>query len=124
MLNFETARRPTEDRADFVYFLKGQIDLTLYPNKVPKTAAYQPPKSFPRGNDTESSDCYGYVEDDLENTRGKIKFWIDGVAIFIVGSFGLLGNLMTILVLRRYRKNRNFNILLRWYVNIAKYNLK
>ena len=106
-----------------LFILKAQIDL-ITPHKVHQPTTYHPLQTFPQGNDTEFSHCYGYVEDGLEDTRIKIKFWIEGVVILIIGSFGLLGNIMTILVLRRYRKNRSFNILLRWYVNIDKYNFK
>ncbi len=40
------------------------------------------------------------------------QFWIKGVALVILGSFGLVGNIMTILVLWRIDSNRNFNKLL------------
>ena len=30
LLNFETARRPTEDRADFVYFLKEECKQVVF----------------------------------------------------------------------------------------------
>ena len=40
------------------------------------------------------------------------QFWVEGVAILVVGTFGLAGNFMTILVLRRIDSNVMFNKLL------------
>ena len=40
------------------------------------------------------------------------QFWLEGVAILVVGTFGLMGNLMTLLVLRRIDSNVMFNKLL------------
>ena len=66
------------------------------------------------GND---SQCYEFFEEDLEIGRKRIRFWIEGVGIFVVGIFGFPCNLITVFVLRIYsmrRKNRNFNILIMW----------
>jgi hypothetical protein len=59
-------------------------------------------------------ECYEYLESALESTRGNLRFWIEGVLIFGIGCLGLAGNTVTVLVLRRYRKNRTFNILIIW----------
>ena len=67
-------------------------------------------------NDAQSEDCYEYLEATLEGTRSKLRFWVEGVFIFVIGCLGLLGNTVTVLVLRRYQKNRNFNILIIWWV--------
>jgi hypothetical protein len=40
------------------------------------------------------------------------QFWLEGVAILVVGTFGLMGNLMTLLVLRQIDSNVMFNKLL------------
>ena len=40
------------------------------------------------------------------------QFWLEGVAILVVGTFGLMGNFMTLLVLRRIDSNVMFNKLL------------
>ena len=61
-----------------------------------------------------AENCYEYIEFTLENTRNRLRFWVEGVVVFVMGSFGLVGNLVTILVLRRYRKNRSFNVLIIW----------
>ncbi|XP_059083030.1 uncharacterized protein LOC131880413 [Tigriopus californicus] len=42
----------------------------------------------------------------------KSKFWIEGVAVTVVGIFGMTGNIIAIIVLRRIKTNRNFNNLL------------
>lgn len=69
--------------------------------------------------DQEPSNCYEVFEATLENTRSRIRFWIEGVGVFAVGMVGFPCNLITVLVLRRYRvhrKNRNFHILIMWLV--------
>ena len=47
-----------------------------------------------------------------ESLMDIAQFWLDGVAILVVGTFGLMGNLMTLLVLRRIDSNVMFNKLL------------
>ena len=74
-------------------------------------------KDQPRHEDNgydPAENCYEYIEFTLENTRNRLRFWVEGVVVFVMGSFGLVGNLVTILVLRRYRKNRSFNVLIIW----------
>ena len=39
-------------------------------------------------------------------------FWIEGVAILVVGVFGVAGNILTVFVLRRIDQNTTFNRLL------------
>ena len=72
---------------------------------------------FSKRDAAEDSQCYESFEEDMEIGRKRIRFWIEGVGIFVVGMIGLPCNLITIFVLRKYsmrRKNRNFNILIMW----------
>jgi hypothetical protein len=39
-------------------------------------------------------------------------FWIEGIGIFVLGVFGLAGNLLTIVTLSLIKSNKNFNKLL------------
>ena len=41
-----------------------------------------------------------------------VQFWIEGVALLVVSLFGVVGNLTTIVVLRRIDSNTTFNRLL------------
>jgi hypothetical protein len=50
--------------------------------------------------------------DEFEPLMDIAQFWLEGVAILVVGTFGLMGNLMTLLVLRRIDSNVMFNKLL------------
>ena len=43
---------------------------------------------------------------------GGVQFWIEGVALLVVSLFGVVGNLTTIVVLRRIDSNTTFNRLL------------
>ena len=40
------------------------------------------------------------------------RFWLEGVAVIVVGIFGMAGNALTVLVLRRIETNVMFNKLL------------
>ena len=53
--------------------------------------------------------CYEPIDDKL---REKAKFWLEGVAILVVGIFGLIGNLLSMFVFRRSRGNKGFHTLL------------
>ena len=53
--------------------------------------------------------CYEPIEDKF---REKAKFWLEGIGILVVGIFGLLGNLLSVFVLRRSRGNQGFHTLL------------
>ena len=55
--------------------------------------------------------CYEPLED-YDTIRDKAKFWLEGVAILIVGIFGLFGNVLSIFIWRRSRGNKGFNTLL------------
>ena len=77
------------------------------PTKLTKTAGEEAPK------------CYEVFEPALENMRTTIRFWLDGVGVFVIGIVGFPCNVITVLVLRRYRvhrKNRNFHVLIMWLV--------
>ncbi|TRY76614.1 hypothetical protein TCAL_13459 [Tigriopus californicus] len=39
-------------------------------------------------------------------------FWVEGVAVTVVGTFGLIGNILTMLIFRQIKINKNFNNLL------------
>ena len=49
---------------------------------------------------------YGYLVTDLGN------FWLEGILLLVVGVFGVAGNIMTIVVLRKMETNTTFNRLL------------
>ena len=49
---------------------------------------------------------YGYLVTDLGN------FWLEGILLLVVGLFGVAGNIMTIVVLRKMETNTTFNRLL------------
>ena len=55
------------------------------------------------------SNCYEPLEDKF---RERAKFWLEGIAILVVGICGLIGNLLSMFVLRRSRGNKGFNTLL------------
>ena len=72
---------------------------------------------FSKRDTEEDSLCYESFEEYFEIGRKRIRFWIEGVGVFVVGIFGFPCNLITVFVLRKYsmrRKNRNFNILIMW----------
>ena len=46
------------------------------------------------------------------------NFWLEGILLFIVGLFGVVGNTMTIIVLRKMESNTTFNRLL---MSLGKY---
>ena len=51
-------------------------------------------------------------QDEFSSWLDNARFWLSGVAVLIVGTIGLAGNLMTVLVLRRIDSNVMFNKLL------------
>ena len=55
--------------------------------------------------------CYELLED-YESVRDNAKFWFEGVGILVFGSFGFVGNVLSIVVFRRSRGNEGFNTLL------------
>jgi hypothetical protein len=50
--------------------------------------------------------------DDYRHFQTNAQFWIEGVSLLVVGIFGVAGNVMTIVVLRRIDSNTTFNRLL------------
>ncbi|TRY76504.1 hypothetical protein TCAL_15980 [Tigriopus californicus] len=56
-------------------------------------------------------ECYEKIEEYSSFLR-KANFFLHGITMFIVGLFGILGNILTIYVLNRIQTNRNFNRLL------------
>jgi len=48
---------------------------------------------------------YGYV-------RKNAKYYLEGVCILVIGTFGLGGNFLSIFILRRSQGNKGFNKLL------------
>ena len=40
--------------------------------------------------------------DDIDKLLNSVRFWIEGVSLTIIAIFGLLGNLLTIVVFRNY----------------------
>ena len=57
--------------------------------------------------------CYESLAD-YGQVRKDAKFWLEGIGIAAVGLFGLFGNVLAVLVLRKCPGNRSFNILLIW----------
>ena len=55
--------------------------------------------------------CYAPL-DEVEVLREKSWFWIEGVFLFVVGTIGLLGNILAILILKSSPENTSFNMLL------------
>ena len=54
----------------------------------------------------ERFDEYGYLMSDVGH------FWLEGILLLVVGLFGVAGNIMTIVVLRKMESNTTFNRLL------------
>ena len=59
----------------------------------------------------ETFTCYENIEE-YSLMRVQAKFWLEGVGIAVSGTFGLLGNTMSVIVLNTYTSNRSFNNLL------------
>ena len=55
--------------------------------------------------------CYAPL-DEVKVLREKSWFWIEGVFLFVVGTIGLLGNILAILILKSSPENTSFNMLL------------
>lgn len=52
------------------------------------------------------------LREEYDDTLTSVGFWLEGVAICVVGAFGLAGNALAVVVLGRTPTNRNFNKLL------------
>ena len=63
-------------------------------------------------NETLTPDTCYELQSEYEDTILATQYWVKGVSLVILGSFGLIGNIVTILVLWRIDSNRNFNKLL------------
>ncbi len=57
--------------------------------------------------------CFESLEEFMP-LRIAFKFWVEGVLVAVVGVFGLVGNFLTCVVLRKMTANSNFNKLLMW----------
>ena len=55
--------------------------------------------------------CYEKIED-YKDLINKVKYISEGITLLVVGLFGLLGNFLSIIVLKRSRRNKGFNTLL------------
>ena len=55
--------------------------------------------------------CYDNIEK-FHEKRERAWFWLEGVSLFVVGIFGLFGNILAILILSRCPTNTGFNVLL------------
>ena len=78
------------------------------------------------GDNVNSNDGNGQVEEDEEegiyqchetfeeykHLMSAAQFWVEGVSLLVIGIFGMAGNVMTIVVLRRIDSNTTFNRLL------------
>ena len=59
-----------------------------------------------------SLNCYELIEE-FADKRKNIWFWLEGVLLFAVGTFGLFGNSFVIFALSHRSENTSFNILLK-----------
>lgn len=55
--------------------------------------------------------CHEVLNDYL-HLMVNAQFWLEGITLMVVGAFGMAGNLLTIIVLRRIDSNTTFNRLL------------
>ena len=55
--------------------------------------------------------CYEKIKD-FSNLRNNARFWLEGIAITLLGLVGLAGNFLSIAVLNTYKTNTSFNRLL------------
>ena len=55
--------------------------------------------------------CYEDIEDNIIIEK-QVRFWVDGVLILIVGGFGIIGNVISTVVLRKCPGNKCFNVIL------------
>ena len=60
---------------------------------------------------TTSYQCHESLVD-YKHFFDGVQFWIEGVALLVVSLFGVVGNVTTIIVLRRIDSNTTFNRLL------------
>ena len=60
---------------------------------------------------TSSYQCHESLVD-YKHFFDGVQFWIEGVALLVVSLFGVVGNVTTIIVLRRIDSNTTFNRLL------------
>ena len=59
------------------------------------------------------ANCYPAAEASPANEfRKQMVFWVEGVALLVVASFGIVGNVLTCAVLRRISLNNVFNQLI------------
>ena len=98
-----------------IYLMLSQVeyDATARENLTTR-GNYKKIIELEQGANNESKYCYDVIDTTIESTRQKLRFWVEGVLGFIIGCLGLAGNVVTIIVLRRCRKNRNFTILIIW----------
>lgn len=92
---------------DILDELVPQYGLDCVPMKNPSQVT-----PFPNLNGSESSLLCHESRATYSPWVAKSKFWIEGVAVTVVGIFGMTGNIIAIIVLRRIKTNRNFNNLL------------
>ena len=55
--------------------------------------------------------CYELIEE-YEGFRDNAKYGLEGVGILVVGSIGLLGNVLSVFIFKRSRGNKGFHRLL------------
>ena len=55
--------------------------------------------------------CYEKIKD-FSDLRNNARFWLEGIAITLLGLVGLAGNFLSIAVLNTYKTNTSFNRLL------------
>ena len=81
--------------------------------KATTMPAHSKTKSYDE-NSVKPDEIFGCHEliDEYAELRTNARFWLEGVLLLIVGMFGIIGNLLSILVLPRCPGNRNFNLLL------------
>ena len=84
---------------------------TCFTNSVPEstTAIAEPIQTMQQ--DPFTPDCHESRAEYSAMVK-SFTFWIEGVGVCLTGGFGLIGNIITIIVLRRITHNKSFNNLL------------
>ena len=67
-----------------------------------------PPNELPYNESEEIYECHERL-DEYRHFMTNAQFWLEGVLLLVIGVFGMAGNVMTIIVLRRIDANATFS---------------